>query len=213
MSDTAETLGALLGGQVAIAPRSPALLAPGRRTLGFGELGDLVARTAQQLCASGLGPGDPIAVVLPNGPEMATAFLATASSTCCAPLNPAYREEDFAFYLEDLQARLLVVAAGVDSPARRVALRMDAFSPMEMFVRDDFDFLPDGRVFPRLGWFDRAVPYPVLEEDGTPWMTVTPNEINTIRPIAASCAARGGPTCPSSTSRSRLASTSRPTTA
>ena len=98
---------------------------------------------------------------------------------------PMVRKVDPALCLDDPFTRTVRLKPGREG---RVALRMDAFSPMEMFVRDDFDFLPDGRVFPRLGWFDRPVPYPVLEEDGTPWMTVTPNEINTIRPIAASCA-------------------------
>ncbi len=55
--------------------------------------------------------------MLPNGPEMATAFVTIAQSAVTAPLNPAYRQEEFAFYLEDLKARALVVSAGADSPA------------------------------------------------------------------------------------------------
>ncbi|MDW8445146.1 MAG: hypothetical protein RML45_13470 [Acetobacteraceae bacterium] len=43
-----------------------------------------------------------MAIVLPNGPEMAAAFLAVATAATTAPLNPAYREDEFAFYLEDL---------------------------------------------------------------------------------------------------------------
>jgi acyl-CoA synthetase (AMP-forming)/AMP-acid ligase II len=62
-------------------------------------------------------------MVLPNGPEMATAFLAVASAAVAAPLNPSYREEEFEFYLSDLGARLLLVQAEIDSPAIQVAKR------------------------------------------------------------------------------------------
>ena len=42
-------------------------------------------------------------MVLPNGPEMATAFLAISSVCTCAPLNPAYSFDEFLFSLSDLQ--------------------------------------------------------------------------------------------------------------
>ena len=53
-------------------------------------------------------PGDRIAIVLPNGPEMALVLLAAMSVGCAAPLNPKYREEEFRFYLDDLRAAALV---------------------------------------------------------------------------------------------------------
>jgi acyl-CoA synthetase (AMP-forming)/AMP-acid ligase II len=52
---------------------------------------------------------------------MATAFLGVASATTCAPLNPAYWEAEYEFYLGDLGARAIVLEAGTDSAARRVA--------------------------------------------------------------------------------------------
>ncbi|GAB4193577.1 MAG: acyl--CoA ligase [Roseiflexaceae bacterium] len=52
---------------------------------------------------------------------MATAFLAVAAATTSAPLNPAYRAGEFAFYLDDLAAAALVVQAGDPTPARTVA--------------------------------------------------------------------------------------------
>ena len=39
----------------------------------------------------GIGRHDRVAVVLPNGPELAVAILAVAASAACAPMNPAYR--------------------------------------------------------------------------------------------------------------------------
>ena len=44
--------------------------------------------------------------------------------------------------------------------------------------------IPDGAVLPVLGYFTRPFAYPVLTENGREWMTATPNEINTIRPMA-----------------------------
>jgi acyl-CoA synthetase (AMP-forming)/AMP-acid ligase II len=64
---------------------------------------------------------DKVALVLPNGPEVAVAFLAAACCAVAAPLNPAYSAAEFEFYLSDLNARALVVQAGVDSPAIQVA--------------------------------------------------------------------------------------------
>lgn len=65
----------------------------------------------------GLGRNDRVALVLPNGPEMAVAFLSVTAAATCAPLNPAYRTSEFDFYLSDLKAKALLVQKGQDSPA------------------------------------------------------------------------------------------------
>src|SRR5207244_12514690 len=77
--------------------------------------------TVRMLRAMGVGRHDRVAVVLPNGPEMATAFLAVAAGATCAPLNPAYSADELAFYLADLHATALIIQAGLESPARVVA--------------------------------------------------------------------------------------------
>ena len=51
-------------------------------------------------------------------------------------------------------------------------------------VADDLRAYPDGAVLPVLGYFAQPFAYPVLTENGREWMTATPNEINTIRPMA-----------------------------
>jgi oxalate---CoA ligase len=73
------------------------------------------------LADHGIGHNDRVAIVLDNGPEMATAFLSIASAATAAPLNPTYRAEEFEFYLTDLRAKLLIVAQGKDSPSVQVA--------------------------------------------------------------------------------------------
>ena len=54
---------------------------------------------------------------------MASAFVSIAQAAATAPLNPAYREDEFDFYLDDLKAKALVLASGEDGPARTVAAR------------------------------------------------------------------------------------------
>ena len=102
-----------------------AIAAPDRTPLSYGGLRELVAKTVTDMNTLGIGRNDRVAIVLPNGPEMATAFVAVAAGATTAPLNPAYRAEEFRFYLEDLNARALFVEAGSDSPAIKVAQSMD----------------------------------------------------------------------------------------
>jgi acyl-CoA synthetase (AMP-forming)/AMP-acid ligase II len=98
-----------------------ALAAPGRPPLTYAGLRDLVTATLRTLNDAGAGRNDRVAIVLNNGPEMAACFLACAAGTASAPLNPAYRADEFEFYLSDLNARLLIVERGSASPAVAVA--------------------------------------------------------------------------------------------
>lgn len=63
-----------------------------------------------------------------------------------------------------------------------IDLVYERIEPMELFVADDFRMDDVGRILPQLGWFDRAFDFPAIRENGLVWMTVTPNEINTISP-------------------------------
>ncbi|HUM13477.1 MAG TPA: acyl--CoA ligase [Myxococcaceae bacterium] len=104
---------------------APAIGAPeGAKSLTYRDLQELARKTVATLNAQGIGRGDRVAIVLPNGPEMASAFVAVAAGAATAPLNPAYRAEELEFYLGDLGAKALVVEAGVDSAARATAKKM-----------------------------------------------------------------------------------------
>jgi len=100
-----------------------ALVAPRMIPLTYGRLNDQVDSLVASLRAMGISRDDRVAVVLSNGPAMAIAFLATAIAGISAPLNPAYRESEFDFYLSDLNAKALIVQEGIDSPAMTVACR------------------------------------------------------------------------------------------
>jgi len=101
-----------------------AFAAPGRPPLRHATLRALVGATIGALNAAGAGRNDRVAIVLDNGPEMAACFLACAAGTTSTPLNPAYRADEFEFYLSDLHAKLLIVERTSASPAIEVATRL-----------------------------------------------------------------------------------------
>src|SRR5262249_46601510 len=103
---------------------APALSAPGGKPLNYRDLRSLIATTTASLASQGIGPNDRVGIVLDNGPEAASAFLSIGTAATAAPLNPTYRAEEFEFYLSDLGAKLLVVAAGKDTPAIGVANKL-----------------------------------------------------------------------------------------
>lgn len=104
-------------------PEAVAIAAPGRTLLTYAGLRRHVEDTVHRLNDLGVGRNDRVAIVLPNGPEMASAFLGVAAGATAAPLNPGYQQSEFDFYLGDLEAKALVVQAGDESPARDVARR------------------------------------------------------------------------------------------
>jgi len=82
-----------------------------------------VAHAADAFASAGIQRGDRVAMALANGPAVIVSFLAASVAGTAAPLNPAYRYEEFCFYLEDTNARLLVLPAEApaDDAARRAA--------------------------------------------------------------------------------------------
>jgi acyl-CoA synthetase (AMP-forming)/AMP-acid ligase II/acyl carrier protein len=95
------------------AAERPGALAVGdleRTSLTYRGLEELTRRVASQLSEIGLGRGDRVAIVLPNGPETATSFLAVTRLAIAAPLNPGLTRSELAFYLDDLDARAVIVA-------------------------------------------------------------------------------------------------------
>jgi len=106
------------------ADTAAAIRAPERPTLTYAGLRALTDRTVASLNAIGIGRGDRVAIVLPNGPEMAAAFVAIAAGATTAPLNAGYRAEEFQFYLDDLKAKALVIQKGMASGSRDVAAKL-----------------------------------------------------------------------------------------
>ena len=95
-----------------------------RPALTYDGLRALIVETIASLNEIGTGRNDRVAIVLPNGPEMATAFIAISSGATSPPLNPAYRTEEFESYMSDLGAKALVVEQGSASPAIEAAKKL-----------------------------------------------------------------------------------------
>jgi acyl-CoA synthetase (AMP-forming)/AMP-acid ligase II len=107
--------------QAARHPHAPAILAPGRTALTFGALTGLIDSTTAKLSAIGIGRGSRVALVLPDGPEMATALYAVTEAATCAPLNPSIDEPSCVSLLKRMRIDAVIVAHGQDVPARHAA--------------------------------------------------------------------------------------------
>src|SRR6202011_3801681 len=95
------------------------LVVPGGPQLTYGQLREQVSLAADRLAPPGLGRDGRIAIVFPNGGEAIVLFVAAATVGTAAPLNAAYKEDEFRFYLEDTGARALIVPPGEAEAARR----------------------------------------------------------------------------------------------
>ena len=129
----ADTVLALLA---AGADASTAVAAPGREPLDYAGFRDHIARTIGRLNELGIGRGDRVTIVLPNGPEMASAFVSVAAAATTAPLNPNYRRKEYDFYLKDLGAKALLVEAGSESDSVESA-RSLGITVLELHVPAD----------------------------------------------------------------------------
>lgn len=120
-----QTLYDILAAHARQTPAAAAILAPERSPLTYEGLHLHLTHIIKQLNGLGLSRNDRVAIVLPNGPEMATAFLAVMSCATAAPLNPAYRANEFEFYLRDLKAKAVITQTGMASAVLGVAQALD----------------------------------------------------------------------------------------
>jgi len=111
----------LLQDRAARFPDVAAILAPDRAPLSYRRLHRHIDDIGRALRAKGIGRDDRLTVLMANGPELAVAIVAVAANAACASINPAYSAEELDRYFADLKPRALIVPAGAESPARRVA--------------------------------------------------------------------------------------------
>ena len=82
------------------------------RRFTFAEYGTLVESLARGLVSAGLNSGDVIAIFLPNSWEFAVTYHAATLAGCIPTLlNPAYREREVRFQLENSGATFLITDA------------------------------------------------------------------------------------------------------
>jgi acyl-CoA synthetase (AMP-forming)/AMP-acid ligase II len=87
----------------------------------YGAFRRQVQSLAEALAATGIERGDRIGMALPNGLPQIVAFLAASMVGTAAPLNPGYKEDEFRFYLQDTNARVLLLPPEGADEARRAA--------------------------------------------------------------------------------------------
>jgi acyl-CoA synthetase (AMP-forming)/AMP-acid ligase II len=104
-------------------PGRPALIVPDSgEILTYAQLAARIEALAQRLAGLGVRRGDRVALSLPNGPDFVLLLLAiTVLGAAAAPLNPAYTETEFGFFLTDIDPRLMLVSASGAAAASAAA--------------------------------------------------------------------------------------------
>nr|MDJ0894674.1 condensation domain-containing protein [Alphaproteobacteria bacterium] len=105
-------------------PENLAILAPGRDPLTYRDLLEQIDRALGVLRSLGIRRQDRVAVVLPNGPEMAVAMASVSAGAVCAPLNPAFKMEEWFSHFAKLRVDALLTAPGIESACRHVTLEL-----------------------------------------------------------------------------------------
>jgi len=68
-----------------------------------------------------------------------------------------------------------------DQQLGRWEMKTGFYAPYEPFVWNHPVLTPEFREIPQIGYFSEEFRFPAILEDGVEWMTVTPNEIETMR--------------------------------
>ncbi len=91
----------------------------------YAQLQRQIEALAEALRRGGIGAGEAVAIVLPNGLEFIATFLAvTWTRAIAAPLNPACKIEEFRFYMEDAGVKAVIVPPGAH-PGREAAAQLN----------------------------------------------------------------------------------------
>lgn len=112
---------------------TPAIIIPGKpeaHIVSYQLLTEHVTAFQKKLAALGIAPQAAVAIALPNSYEFIVSFLAASwQRAIAAPLNSAYKQDEFEFYIDDLSSALTLVPKGSfrqDCAAVRAARRYKA---------------------------------------------------------------------------------------
>ena len=110
-----------------------AIIVPGKPnalTISYQTLAFHVSKFQKRLADLGLAPHAAVSIALPNSYEFIVAFLAASwQRAVAAPLNPAYQQDEFEFYINDLNSAIILVPQHFfhrDVPAVRAARKFEA---------------------------------------------------------------------------------------
>jgi oxalate---CoA ligase len=93
---------------------SPAIIIPSSNLhVSYPSLQKHISHLQSTLASLGVAPGSAVSISLINGLEFAISFLAVgAQAAIAAPLNPAYKQSEVEFYVDDIKAALIIVPRG-----------------------------------------------------------------------------------------------------
>jgi acyl-CoA synthetase (AMP-forming)/AMP-acid ligase II len=105
----------------------PAFVVPeDSQVLTYGQAAERIETLAGCFAAAGVRRGDRVALALPNGPDFVLLLLAvSAVGAAAAPLNPAYTQAEYAFFLSDIAPRLFLIPASQPAAAAAAAAAAD----------------------------------------------------------------------------------------
>ena len=77
--------------------------------IGFAELVERIERLAAGLADRGIGPGDAVALILPNDPTFVVSWHAvTALGAIVAPVNPAFKQDELEFNFRECDVKAVI---------------------------------------------------------------------------------------------------------
>jgi acyl-CoA synthetase (AMP-forming)/AMP-acid ligase II len=110
-----------------------AIVVPGKPdplTVSYDRLNSDIASFQAKLAKLGVTNGAAVSIALTNSYEFIVSFLgASWQRAIAAPLNPAYKQDEFEFYIDDLSSALALVpkdSFAKDGPAVRAARKYNA---------------------------------------------------------------------------------------
>lgn len=107
-----------------IVPSKPAL------TVSYKQVDVDIRSFQKQLADLGIGHGSAVSIATVNSYEFIVSFLAASyQRAIAAPLNPAYKQDEFEFYIDDLSSSLILVPKGAferNAPSIRAARKYGA---------------------------------------------------------------------------------------
>lgn len=110
-----------------------AIIIPGKPhalNISYQQLNSHVSSFQKKLAVLGITPQAAVSIALPNSYEFIVAFLAASwQRAIAAPLNSAYKQDEFEFYIDDLSSAAALVPRGSfekNGPAVRAARKYKA---------------------------------------------------------------------------------------
>ena len=113
--------------------QAPAIIVPDKSNpliVSYQQLTAEVSSFQKKLAKLGVTPQAAVSIALPNSYAFIVAFLAASwQRAIAAPLNSAYKQDEFEFYIDDLSSAVALVPQGAfqqDGPAVRAARKYKA---------------------------------------------------------------------------------------